>query len=47
MFSGVDPMYIRIGGVVIAFATCNPIAKLASLCDRAGAEIDVELRQRP
>jgi LemA protein len=53
LFSGVDPFYLRVGVLVvaalvlaIAIATYNRIAKLASLCDRARADIDVQLRQR-
>ena len=53
LLAGVDPIYVRIAAVVIlallafiAVATYNRIAKLASLCDRAGADIDVQLRQR-
>ncbi len=53
LFAGVDPFYIRAGAAVIlaliaviAVLTHNRIAKLASLCDRARADIDVQLRQR-
>jgi LemA protein len=53
LLAGVDPFYVRVGVVVvmalivlIAFASYNRIAKLASLCDRARADIDVQLRQR-
>jgi len=53
LLAGVDPFYIHVGGgvaaallVVIGVASYNRIAKLASLCDRARADIDVQLRQR-
>ena len=51
--AGMDPFYVRAGViavvallVLVAIATYNRIAKLASLCDRARADIDVQLRQR-
>ena len=53
LLAGVDPFYVRVGAAVllaltfsIAVLTYNRIAKLASLCDRARADIDVQLRQR-
>lgn len=50
LFASVGPAYLRIGVLAIAalpvsilFATYHRIAKLSSLCERARADIDVQL----